>query len=157
MCKLSWALNALLAIAVVVLAYLLFVPGKVMPASDGRTAILLAPGERDFVLAEMRAFLDGVQGIAAGAAQNDMKAVGESARKVGMAVARNVPVSLMSKLPMEFKGLGMATHKAFDDLGIEAETMGDAKVVTGKLADLLNNCSACHGTYRIDPDPAAAR
>ncbi|MEO8328243.1 MAG: hypothetical protein ABI618_20555, partial [Nitrospirota bacterium] len=40
----------------------LFVKGETTPSADGRTAVLLAPAERDFILTEMRQLLRAVHG-----------------------------------------------------------------------------------------------
>ncbi len=79
-----------------------------------------------------------------------MTSVAESAREVGMAAAGGVPVTLMAKLPLEFKTLGKATHAAFDDLANEATDMGDEKVAMTMLGEILGNCNTCHAGDRIE-------
>ncbi len=143
-------LALLFAIAASVLVYLFVIRGETLPASDGRTAILLAPGERDLVLAEMRGFLVAVQGIAQGVADQDPTAVASAARQVGAAAQQGVPASLVGKLPLDFKRLGFDTHNRFDQLGLNAEQFGDTSQVLPELATLMNNCVACHAAYRID-------
>ena len=56
--KILWA--ALVASWLVIggLVYLFFFKGSVATASDGRTAIILEQGEKDFILTEMRGFFD---------------------------------------------------------------------------------------------------
>jgi hypothetical protein len=151
-CKFCWAISLLLIIAVGAMAYMFVIRGNVTESKDGRTAIILSPGERDLVLGEMRDFLEAVQAITEALAAKDMKIVAGRAKKVGMASAGGVPVTLMTKLPLEFKTLGMSTHKAFDDLSVEATDMGDVQVSLGKLAELLNNCTTCHAAYRLEAD-----
>lgn len=133
-----------------VLVYLFVIRGETLPASDGRTAILLAPGERDLVLAEMRGFLVAVQGITQAVADQDPAAAGSAARQVGAAAQQGVPASLVGKLPLEFKRLGFDTHSRFDQLALNAEQFGDTSQVLPELATLMNNCVACHAAYRID-------
>ena len=41
--------------------------GETLPSTDGRTAIIVEPGERDLILEEMRSFLVSVQAIVASA------------------------------------------------------------------------------------------
>ncbi len=151
-CKFCWGISAVLIIAVAAMAYMFVIRGSVTESADGRTAIMLAGSERDLILEEMRGFLEAVQTITTALAEKDMKTVTESAHKVGMANAGGVPVTLMAKLPLEFKTLGMATHKAFDDLSQEASDMGDAGVTLAKLGELLNNCTTCHAGYRLAAD-----
>lgn len=156
MCRFCWIINAVLVAGLAVGAYIFMVRGDVIASSDGRKAIRLTAGERDLVLVEMRAFLESVKGIVTAVNDGDMGKVAASARAVGNGAAQEVPVSLMAKLPLEFKTLGLATHSAFDDLVVEAEGAGDGKVVMTKLAKLMDNCTTCHAGYRLDVDSAAA-
>ena len=110
----------------------------------------MSGAERDLVLAEMRAFLLSVQQVTRGVAENDMGRVSEYARKVGRAAQADVPASLMAKLPLGFKNIGLNTHQAFDKLALDAEAFGDGQQVLSSLNALMNNCVACHATYRID-------
>lgn len=135
-----------------VLVYLFVIRGETLPASDGRTAILLGPGERDLVLAEMRGFLVAVQGITQAVADQDPAAVAAAARQVGAAAQQGVPASLVGKLPLDFKRLGFDTHSRFDQLALNAEQFGDTSEVLPELATLMGNCVACHAAYRIDPE-----
>jgi hypothetical protein len=151
-CKFCWALSALLIVAVAGMGYVFFNPGNLKKTDDGRTAIILSAAERDLVLAEMRGFLEGFETITVGIAEKDMKTIAQSAEKIGMATAGQVPLTLMGKLPSEFRSLGMATHKAFDALALEARDMGDGQVILSGLGELLNNCTTCHAAYRIDID-----
>lgn len=151
--RLCWSLTALLAIALGVGLYLFVVRGAVAPASDGRTAILLAPGERDLVLAEMRAFLQSTQTILASASQGDLGPAVAAARQVGIQAQHGVPASLMGKLPLGFKTLGLDTHRRFDQLALNTEQMGDPAQTLRELSELLTNCVGCHAAFRIDLAP----
>ena len=116
---------------------------------DNRQAIELSPEERDFVLAEMRGFLDSVQGILQGVVDGDMKTVAAAALKSGTGPMQHAPRTLMTKMPMEFKMLGMDTHQKFGALADEASGMGDKQQVLKQLTALLANCGACHQGYRL--------
>lgn len=117
---------------------------------DPRTAIMLTPGERALVLAEMRAFLQSVQVITQSLFADNLPSAAAAARKVGLAHTGEVPDTLKAKLPMDFRKLGSATHRAFDELALDAEQLGDPNHALGQLASLLSNCVACHATYRIE-------
>jgi len=123
--------------------------GSVSDSADGRSAIHLNSSERDIVLAEMRAFLTSVQQITQGIAEKDMKLVAESARKVGKAAQGEVPGTLIGKLPIAFKQLGSDTHARFDQLAMDAETLGDENHALTQLSELMHNCVACHAGHRI--------
>lgn len=148
--RVCWFLTLIFAAASLVLAYVFLIRGATAPASDGRTAVLMSPGERDLVLAEMRGFLEAVQRITAAVSRDDAAAVTAAAWRVGAAAQRGVPASLAGKLPVEFKTLGFDTHERFDQLAMDAEQFGDTGVVLPAFAELMNNCVGCHAVYRID-------
>ena len=104
-CKFCWALSALLIAAVAGMGYIFFNPDNLEKIDDGRTAIILSAAERDLVLAEMRGFLEGIETITTGIADKDMEAITQSAKKMGMSTAGQVPLTLMAKLPSEFRSL----------------------------------------------------
>lgn len=136
------------------MAYIFMVQGNVTASKDGRTAIVLYPDERDFVLEEMRGFLEAVQTITEALAAKDMETIATAAHQVGMTTAKAVPTPLMGKLPLEFKKLGFVTHEAFDDLSLDAKDMGDPEAVLTKLGQLLLNCTGCHAAYRLEAQAA---
>lgn len=144
---------AILVIIIIVGAYQFLIRGSTLKSSDGRIALKLDPGERDLVLTEMRGFLVSVQQIIKGASENDMQLVVEYAKKSGHAAQADVPASLMGKLPIEFKKLGIDTHTGFDQLALDTTQLGSAKQVLSQLSSLMNNCVSCHATYRIEPIP----
>ena len=146
-----WLLTLVFGAASALLAYKFLWQGQVAPASDGRTAILLAPGERDLVLGEMRAFLQAVQEIVAAVHRRDTAAAAVAARAVGAAAQQAVPSSLVGKLPAEFKMLGFDTHSRFDQLALDAEQLEDPAHTLEQLAGLMDNCVGCHAAFRIDP------
>ena len=150
MCKLCWSLVVLLLVAVGGAVYKFGISGSTVTASDGRTAIVLEPGERDLVLAEMRAFLEAVQVIIEAAGEGDSKRIAAAARKVGAEARQAVPASLMGKLPLAFKRMGLDTHRRFDRLALDAEQFGDSAASLKQLSELMKNCVACHSAFRLD-------
>lgn len=149
-CKFCWVLSTLLVVTIAAMAYTFLIRGSVTASDDGRTAITLSAWERDLVLSEMRGFLEAVETITVAIGEKDMAAAASSAHEVGMANVAGVPASLMGKLPLEFKSLGSDTHKAFDDLAMEAQDMGNEQIVLGKLGNLMSNCTTCHAAFRFD-------
>ncbi len=149
-CKLCWAITALLIIGVLTVGSWFFIRGNVTDADDGRISILLTAAERDFVLAEMRGLLEAVETITFELSENNMAGVAAAAKSVGMGSGGGEPVTLIAKLPLEFKTLGMGIHRAFDDLAMEADDLGDGNIVLGQLSTLLSSCTSCHAAYRFD-------
>ena len=56
----------------------------------------------------------------------------------------------MTKLPFEFKQLGLSVHKRFDEIAIEADSGASHEQLLGSLGTQLSACVACHASYRVD-------
>lgn len=127
---------------------------EVTSAADPRTPVSLSDDEIDFIRREMRGLLDSVREIVDATAANDPKRLAAAARKAGMngPEATHIPPTLAPKLPLEFKKLGLATHRGFDQIALDAEKFGATELTYRQLAELMNNCTACHGTWRIVGD-----
>ena len=117
---------------------------------DARHEIALSQEEKAAVLMEMRQFLTGVQGITSALARDDAKAVAPIARSLGMQAAHEMSKSLHTKMPLEFRQKGMAVHQAFDQVAMDAESLGDVKHTLGQMGSLLQTCVACHEQFRIE-------
>jgi len=99
----------------------------------------------------MRGMLIAVQNISAALGKADPQTAAEAARLAGGNSVGGVPVSLMTKLPLEFKQNGMAMHGGFDEFANAANRGESAQLLTWRLSNLLGDCVACHQAYRIDP------
>jgi len=126
-----------------------FIRGITVAGTDGRSAIVLQPGERDLVLSEMRGLLVATQQILEGANQGDMQRISKAAHAAGMAGAADVNPALMAKLPIEFKQLGMSVHQEMDDIAKAAEGGKSSAVILQMASDALNKCVACHAAWQI--------
>jgi hypothetical protein len=143
-------------VATAVVAVLVFVRGHTEAGSDGRQAIVLTESEKNLVLTEMRTMLVSVQGVVDGITKQDMKRVAAAARQSGAAAAHAVPPSLMAKLPLQFKQLGNAAHQGFDEIVVGAESGEPEELLLVRLGERLNNCIACHATFRLEAEKPAA-
>lgn len=150
--KLSLSIIVVLLLVIILGAYKFVFQGSVanIKSDDGRTAIVLLPSEKDLILDEMRGFLSASQQIIQAVSQDDMQNVVIAAKKVGLAAQEEVPGSLVGKLPMAFKKLGFDTHTKFDELAMDAGDMEDKEQTLKLLAELMQNCVACHAAYRLD-------
>lgn len=138
-------------IMTIVLAAWLFVQGQTRPGSDGRTEIVLAPAERDLILAEMRQLLKAVHGVvtALGTPDAGRKDAEHAARAAGMQMATDVNPAIMMKLPLPFKQMGMSIHKDMDALA-DATAQGEApEAVLRRLSSMTARCTTCHDMYRF--------
>ncbi|MCG3189818.1 MAG: hypothetical protein LKCHEGNO_02319 [Burkholderiaceae bacterium] len=147
--RIQLTLIVVLLLVIAAMAYKFIVAGSVEKAADGRVAIVLEPGERAFVLTEMRGFVGGLQQVIAALARDDMKAAASAAHRMGMAAAHSAPAALVGKLPLEFKTLAFSTHRDFDAIALDAESLGDPKHTLTQLAATLQKCVACHSSYQF--------
>lgn len=138
-----------LLLVIVAMAYKFIVAGSTQQAADGRVAVLLEPAERVLMLREMRAFVAGLQVMSDALSRDDMKGVAEAARKLGTASARDVPLSMLGKLPLGFKTLAFGVHGGFDAIADDAATIKTPKHTLGQLSDVLKKCAACHSSYQV--------
>ncbi len=139
---------ALLLVALA-MAYKFIIAGSTTTSSDGRTAIVLQAGERDFILREMRGFLAGVQRIEESLSRDDMRGVATASRAVGTPKTNDVPVAILGKLPLQFKTLAFGVHGDFDAIAAEAERGASPKATLGQLSGVLRKCNECHERYRF--------
>jgi cytochrome c556 len=147
-CKLCWSLVAVLLIIVGLFAYK-FTVGNVQPSDDGRQAVMLSKDEHNALLLEMRMWLQNSQGILAAASKKDFDEVIRSAKASGMGAEAETPGSLFRKLPVEMKALGFDTRRKFDAIAADADKFKDSNLIVSKLSEAMNNCIACHATYRF--------
>jgi mono/diheme cytochrome c family protein len=118
--------------------------------TDPRKAIKLNNIEQNMVLEEMRGFLNSTQKIVAALADDDMSAVVAAAKESGRASQEQMPAETRNKLPEAFKKLGFDTHTKFDQLAMDADDMEDSQQTLVQLSELMQNCIACHATFRIE-------
>lgn len=119
-------------------------------AVDSRQAIVLPLEGQAALRLEMHQFLAGIQSITSALARDDMKAVAPIARSLGMKAAHETSAALHTKMPLEFSQKGMALHQAFDQMAMDAESLGDVKHTLGQMGSLLQTCMACHEQFRVE-------
>jgi hypothetical protein len=130
-----------------------FVQGWTKESTDGRTAIVLAPGERDLILSEMRMLLKAIHGVVVGLAGQDQEAGGtqmeQAARSAGMGMAEDVNPALMAKLPLPFKQMGMSIHQDMDALADAIAKKETPQQILQRLSNMTARCTTCHDLYRF--------
>ena len=126
-----------------------FLRGWTSKSADQRTAIHLAPSERDLVLGEMRQMLHSVHHLLTGLSAGDAKIMESAARASGMAMAADVNPVLMAKLPLAFKQQGMGVHRDFDALADSIAKGADQATVLRDFTGITARCVGCHVSYRL--------
>ena len=138
----------------VVLIRKMFVGNTQVIPNDTRVSIIVSQSNKDFVMHEMRTFVEALHQIHVGIEQNDPALIAKVARASGGSVAGHAPAGLLASIPAEFKTIGFDTHGKFDQIAESAEKNFDPKVTRGQVTELLSNCVACHKMYRMDVDPS---
>jgi hypothetical protein len=146
--KLASVAIGLWLITVAVLGYF-FVRGWTSESTDRRTAIRLAPAERDLVLSEMRQMLHSVHNLLTGLSAGDPKIMEQAARASGMGMATDVNPIIMAKLPIEFKRQGVSVHHDFDALADRIARGADQATVLREFTGITARCVGCHTSYRL--------
>jgi hypothetical protein len=130
-----------------------FFQGATTPSADGRTAVHLAPAERDYILREMRQLLQAVHGVVTGVSDIDQTQgqaqAAAAARSAGMKMAVDDNPSLMLKLPLPLKQLGMSVHRDFDELADAITDGATSQQILQRLSTITTQCLACHEMYQI--------
>jgi hypothetical protein len=121
----------------------------VASVSDSRIDLKLTSEERVEFLAEMRNMLSSIQGVMQGIGEADRERIAAAARLSGNRMARATPAAVRAKLPKSFQELGGPTHMMFEELAIRAET-DDMDTLARDTATLMNQCMACHATFRAN-------
>jgi hypothetical protein len=116
---------------------------------DERKVLNLEPSERAMILLEMRQFLNGIQIMTEALSRDDLKTVAQATKPLGNLATHDVPDSLKAKLPKEFKQIAFAVHSGFDQLAMDAESLGDARHTQNQLGAILKNCVSCHSMFQI--------
>jgi hypothetical protein len=119
------------------------------PAHDDRVVLELTEAERALVLEEMRLFLGGIGQLSGALGRQDMAAATEAARAMGQKLAHEVPPALRAKLPQDFRQLGASVHREFDQIALDADSLGDVSHSLSQLSATLQKCVACHAAYQI--------
>ncbi len=124
---------------------------------DKRQILLVSSAQRAHVLEEMRSLLSGIQNILAALARDDMAAVAQYARALGMGMRAKAEDHLHGVLPKEFMQLGMSVHRDFDRIATDAESLQDPKHTLRQLSESMNKCVACHASYQLHTESLSIR
>ena len=135
----------------IVLGAWIFVTGWTRPGTDGRQEIILAPAERDQILAEMRILLKAIHGVVTelGRPDGEMPLAEQAARAAGMKMAADTSPAIMAKLPLPFKQMGMSIHKDMDALADAIVQKETSQQILQRLSSMTARCTTCHDLYRF--------
>ena len=116
--------------------------------ADGRISIEMTKDEKNFILLEMRNFLEATKDISEGIVGKDIEKI-ITAGTTGSGIIDRVPTSLMRKLPLAFKKMGFSTQNKFRDIARLAKDKGDYDEILKEYNVMLKYCVKCHVKYRM--------
>lgn len=114
---------------------------------DDRVALPLSPSMANKQLANMRELFEHVQILVDGMGQNDFKIIERGASRFTTNAARITIAKEMGRGDQAFAEMGILMLESGDTL-MAAVKKKDLKLINQKFAELLTNCSACHGAYK---------
>jgi hypothetical protein len=119
--------------------------------ADQRTPIALSDHESAYIRREMRGLLETLREILDASTAGDRAHIVAAGRRAGTndPETEHIPNSLASKLPPEFKKLGLATHRGFDQIALDADQFGAADLTSKQVVELMRNCVSCHAAWRL--------
>jgi hypothetical protein len=115
-----------------------------------RNVIALSGPEREFMLNEMRFYLDMLWVTSDALSHNDFDTVAKVARSRIPAMSYSqLPATLESKLPKEFLAYWKSTHALVDELALTAENSRSQSETLRQLATVLRRCNECHAIFQF--------
>ncbi len=149
--KLPTILAVFFFLTTLVLAYVLAFVGTdiVENKDDVRKTVKYPKDLRDLVMSEMRDYLEVINEIQQGVAENNPDKIIKAAHRQGQASLDDTPVRLLKLSPIPCKTMGFKGHHVFQAIEDSARANYSALTVNKQLAELTNNCVVCHRTYKV--------
>jgi hypothetical protein len=114
-----------------------------------RNVVKLTAPEREFMLNEMRYYLDMLWVASDALSYDGFNVVAKVARsRVAAMSASTLPKTLEASLPPEYLALSRAQHAAVDELADTAEKSRDGHETLRKLSVVLQRCNECHAIFQ---------
>jgi hypothetical protein len=144
--------NIVFVIIAIVLAYIILFMGTEMVKlpDDNRILVKYEPDLRDLVMSEMRDYLEVINEIQQGLAENNPDKIVKAATRQGKISLEETPVRLLKLSPLACKQMGFKGHDIFQAIADSARVHFSKATVNRQLAELTNNCIVCHRTYRVE-------
>ena len=120
-------------------------------AQDTREATTRSEAERDFILGQMRLFLQSTQAITVALGKSDLKTVEDEAAARGRkgTPVSAIPPGMKAKETPAWTAMMAGARAGFDGIARAAHEDAPPSELIGMLGDTMSNCVACHQTYRL--------
>ena len=120
-------------------------------AQDAREPALRTEVERDFILGQMRLFLQSTQAITVALSKNDLKTVADEATARGRkgTPLSAIPPGMKAKETPAWTAMMGGARAGFDDIAKAAHEGAPPSELIGMLGATMSNCVGCHQSYRL--------
>ncbi|HXK56403.1 MAG: hypothetical protein KDI74_11465 [Gammaproteobacteria bacterium] len=138
------------------LIFILFIFGFSVTAlaEDERELVSLPAPMREHMLSNMRDHLLALEAVTRNLAQGEFDAASETAEtRLGMSsMATHGAAHMAPYMPEGMRAIGSAMHRAASRFSItakDAAVEGGMAGAFGALAEVMQQCAACHSAYRV--------
>ncbi len=144
--------NIIFVVIISILVYILLFMGTEMVKlpDDTRIVVKYEPDLRDLVLNEMRDYLEVMNEIQQGLAENNPDKIVKAATRQGQISLEATPIRLLKLSPLACKQMGFRGHDIFQSIADSARVNFSKETTINQLAELTNNCIVCHRTYKVE-------
>ena len=143
--------NIIFVTTTLILGYILLFTGtEMIETNDSRITVKYAPDLRDLVMSEMRDYLEVINQVHQGMAENNPEMIVKAANTQGAAAIADTPARLLKLSPLACKQMGFAGHDIFQAIADSAKANYNPTTTARQLAALTNNCVTCHKVYKVD-------
>ncbi len=142
-------LTIVLSLILLALVGKFFLGSSTTQAQDGREMITLTGDEAAHISGEMRHFLTAIQQISQGVAENNMEMATKAATAVSTGKTDHTPITLMAKLPPEFRKLNFSLRNQFAEMATTAQA-GEREELLKQLSETLQRCNMCHERFTLN-------
>lgn len=115
---------------------------------DKRISIAVKTEHKEFVMHEMRTFIESLSLISDRMTAGDTGKIIKAGRRSGIHV--DPPKELVQSLPKNFLQMGRPAHRLFEAIADSAANNFNPATTQRQINMLLVKCTACHSTYRFD-------
>ena len=143
--------NIFFVLTTLALAYVLVFTGTetIKMPNDNRITVKYAADLQELVLSEMRDYLEVINEIQQGMADNNPELIIKAASRQGQASLAETPARLLKLSPLACKQMGFQGHDLFQAIADSVKLNYNPKTTIKQMVQLTNNCIACHRTYKI--------
>ena len=114
--------------------------------ADQRQEVSLNPTQKAFVLGHMKNMLETIARINRHLASQQPERVAQLVKEMQQESQKQKPKGIGKSFPDGFRSISKQMNMHWKELMTPTSDVGK---VNGKMADILNQCNACHRSYKL--------